>query len=235
MDGCIYIITNLANGKKYVGQHCTPDHLARFKGHICSANRGSKLILHKAMRKHGVENFICELLCVVPVEGLANMEGYWAEQYGCYMWDPEPGYNMVWCSKSFNLGVKKSPEANEKNRQAHLGLKHSPEACENMRLAQLGKKISPEAREKMRQAQLGKKKSPEHIEKVRQANLGRKMSPEACEKVRQANLGRKHSPETREKVRLAQLGKKKSPEACENMRLAQQKRWAAATPIINNL
>lgn len=184
--GCIYLVTNLENGKKYVGQHNTTDYLARWKKHLYDMKGGSNLLLHKAIRKYGEEAFKVERLCVCPVDSLTDLEGYYAEQYDSYMWDS--GYNMVWCAKSFNLGLKHTPESIEKNRRAHLG-----------------KKMSPEAIEKTRQAHLGKKHTPEHIEKIRQAQLGRKQSPEAIENNRQSKLGKKHTPEHIEKNRQARL------------------------------
>ena len=203
MKGCVYLITCSANGKKYVGLHGKPDPQKRWRGHVNDAKGGSKLILHNAIRLYGEENFTIETLCVCSHDALPRLEEYYAEQLGTYIWDPEPGYNMVWCGDKPNLGMKRSSEMCEKLRQANLGKKKSPEACEKMRQASLGKKMSPEACEKMRQANIGKKMSPEAIEKTRQANIGRKMSPEACEKSRQANIGKKRSPETCEKMRQA--------------------------------
>ena len=211
MLGSIYLITCNKNNKRYVGQ-TVKDPKERFKEHIRSAKRGSEFPLHRAMRKHGVDAFTLETLCLCPIENLTNMEAYYAEIFESYGWDSPGGYNAVWCSESFMLGVKLSPEHIEKMRQSNLGRKLSPEHIEKLRQANLGKKRSPEIIEKVRQANLGKKMSPEHIEKMRQANLGKKRSPEAIEKTRQAHLGRKLSPENIEKLRQANLGKKQSPE-----------------------
>ena len=201
--GCIYLVTNLENGKKYVGQHSTTEHLTRWKAHLSRAKCGSKHLLHNSIRKYGEEAFKVERLCVCPVDSLTDLEGYYAEQYDSYMWDN--GYNMVWCSKSPRLGLKNTPEAIEKCRQTQLVKKRTPEAIEKCRQTQLGKKHTPEACEKVRQANLGKKQTPEAIEKIRQAKLGKKHSPEHIEKNRQAGLGRKHTPEAIEKVRQARL------------------------------
>lgn len=184
--GCIYLITNLENGKKYVGQHSTTDYLARWKAHLSRAKCGSKYLLHNAIRKYGEEAFKLERLCVCPVDSLTDLEGYYAEQYDSYMW--ESGYNMVWCSKSPHLGLKRTLEACEKMRQANLGRKRSQESIEKSRQGHLGKKRSPEACENIRQAKLGKKQTPEAIEKNRQGKLGKKQTPEHIEKRRQATL-----------------------------------------------
>lgn len=53
----IYLITNLINGKQYVGQTIYTAE-QRFKQHL----RGD-LYIDKAIRKYGVENFKLEVLC----------------------------------------------------------------------------------------------------------------------------------------------------------------------------
>lgn len=56
-----YKITNLINGKIYIGQ--TKKTLEqRLRTHWYSANKGSTYTLHKAIRKYGIENFKIELL-----------------------------------------------------------------------------------------------------------------------------------------------------------------------------
>lgn len=185
-EGCIYLITCLVNGKKYVGQHNKPDPKKRFKKHIWSAENNSSHIIHNAIRLYGKDNFKIEILCICSHAALGNMEAYYAEQYGSYIWDPEPGYNMVWCGRHPTLGLKHSPENIEKMKQAWT--KRNPESIEKMKQAILGKKQAPEHIETRRQIHLGRKNTPETIEKMKQAQLGKKLSPESCEKKRQAML-----------------------------------------------
>jgi len=54
-----YRITNLLTGKMYVGVTTTSIE-QRFKEHCGAAIRGGKYLLHKSMRKHGIENFVIE-------------------------------------------------------------------------------------------------------------------------------------------------------------------------------
>jgi len=221
MNGCIYLVTCLENNKKYVGQHCKSTPTKRWNEH----KRAKKNYpFPNAIRKYGPTGFSWEVLLVCPLDKLTEMEGYYAEVFETYVWDSPGGYNSIWCSDTPTLGIKQSPEAKEKNRQANLGKKHTLETKEKISKANLGKKQSPEAVENGRQARVGKKHSPEHIENLRQANIGKKRSPEAIENLRQAHLGKKASPEAVENMRQARLGKKASPEAIENMRIAQQKR-----------
>ena len=170
--GSVYFIRHKESGKGYVGQHNKPDPKLRWKEHRVDANGRSNLPLHNALRKYGVDAFTWEVLIICPLDELTNMEGYYAEVFGTYIWDDSPGgYNAIWCSEGRRTGIINSPEAIEKVRQANLGRKHSAETIEKIRQAKLGTKMSPEAIKKMRESAIGKKKSPEHIENARQGLL----------------------------------------------------------------
>ena len=84
---CIYKITNTINGKVYIGQ--TRRTLAvRWNQHkTCSRTYGFPL--YAAMRKYGVENFICECLQECTAEELDALEIYWMNHFNAY----EKGYN----------------------------------------------------------------------------------------------------------------------------------------------
>ena len=75
MYGSIYLITCLPTQHKYVGQ-TRHNPLSRWRHHCLSAmKRDSQLPLHRAIRKHGIENFSIETIrtCNSPVE-LDNAE-----------------------------------------------------------------------------------------------------------------------------------------------------------------
>jgi len=62
-NGIVYLITNLINGKKYVG--CSVGMLEkRWKRHLSDAKKGAPYLLHRAIRKYGSECFTVEVLQV---------------------------------------------------------------------------------------------------------------------------------------------------------------------------
>jgi group I intron endonuclease len=166
MQGCIYLITNLVNGKKYVGQHNKPTPLKRFKRHIWESKKEGKFALHQAINKYGQDNFICETLCICAVESLSNLEAYYAEQYETYCWDNNPGYNMTLCGCRGSKGRKP-------------GYKHSEKTIAKISKSLEGKKgITPseEHRKKISDALKGRVKTPEHLSKISKALTGKSKS-----------------------------------------------------------
>lgn len=87
----IYKITNLINGKCYVGQ--ARDGSSRWQTHIKCAVGAEKAPMNKlypAMQKHGLENFTFEWLEDCPAEKLNEQEQYWQDFYQAKIY----GYSM---------------------------------------------------------------------------------------------------------------------------------------------
>lgn len=87
----IYKITNKVNGNSYIGQ--TVDIIRRFKEH---RNRpffksSEDSILHRAIKKHGLHNFIFEVIEKSPKNLLNEKEVYWISYYDTY----KNGYNAT--------------------------------------------------------------------------------------------------------------------------------------------
>ena len=74
----IYLIENLLNGKKYVGQ--SKNIYARWSGHRCDSKE-KNLPLYFAMRKDGLENFKFSILEECEISQLAEKEDYWITFY----------------------------------------------------------------------------------------------------------------------------------------------------------
>lgn len=90
--GEIYVITNIKNGKQYVGQ-TTDSYQNRYKEHCQSLNRADRKHspLYAAFNKYGLESFTCSLLEKVPVSKLDEREQYWIEKLGTFV----NGYNAT--------------------------------------------------------------------------------------------------------------------------------------------
>jgi group I intron endonuclease len=143
----IYKITNIINDKIYIGY--TQNKIShRWKKHIYDAKVGCEYLMHKAIRKYGVENFTIEQVCKCKnLKGLKRMEIFFIKKFDSM--NPKKGYNMTlggdgskpmeeryWITNElinktiksdeeipigFRRGRKKNTkEENEKNRQTHL-------------------------------------------------------------------------------------------------------------------
>ena len=103
--GIIYKVTNLINGKVYIGQ-TTSNFKKYIRGHINSAikNRDNNTKhFYRAIRKYGPENFSWEIIdeadLGVNIETLNLKEIYWIRYYKSYgendLYDDKFGYNMT--------------------------------------------------------------------------------------------------------------------------------------------
>lgn len=81
-----------------MGQTSYSNPFGRFMEHQKASKKGSMFLLHVAMREHGVRSFECECIWQAPNASLNDLECYYAEQYGAYVWDG--GYNQVECGKA---------------------------------------------------------------------------------------------------------------------------------------
>ena len=86
MYGYIYLTTNLVNGKIYIGQHIAQEF---------EPNKyiGSGILLKKAIKKYGKDNFKNELLCeCLSQSELDEKEIYFISKFDSQ--NPEIGYNL---------------------------------------------------------------------------------------------------------------------------------------------
>lgn len=93
--GKVYLITNIVNNKKYVG--ITSRTLSiRLSNHIYDSKKNC-VVLHKAIRKYGAENFIIELIeefANITERDLLAKESFYIDKFGTFV-DDGNGYNMV--------------------------------------------------------------------------------------------------------------------------------------------
>lgn len=93
----IYCITNLINGKRYIGQSIRIEN--RWEEHKRNAFDLSREEYNKpfyqAIRKYGLDNFKFEILEECKVEELDEKEKYWIKYYQTFPPDLDKGYNLT--------------------------------------------------------------------------------------------------------------------------------------------
>lgn len=88
--GIIYCITNIINGKQYIGQtKCELNK--RWKEHLYEAKKYNTRPLYRALNKYGASNFKIKILEECPVEKLNDRESYWIERLNTF----SEGYNAT--------------------------------------------------------------------------------------------------------------------------------------------
>ena len=156
---CIYRITNLINGKTYIGQH-------KYK-ELNDYYMGSGQLLYKAKKKYGIKNFKKEILVfnISKKEHADLLEKTFItserEKVG-----KENCYNIADGGEGGNGGVNKgkhlSEEQKRKMSEAHKGKHHSEETKRKMSEARKGLlkgkhwKLSEETRRKLSKNRKGK-------------------------------------------------------------------------------
>jgi group I intron endonuclease len=114
----IYTITNLVNGKMYVGQTIQSNAKMRWYSHCDMVRKGKKSHLYDSMRKYGIDQFDWKVIDVAStINELNNLETLWANKLltqGTILYNNrETGNNKT-----------HSPESIEKMRQVHK-LRHA--------------------------------------------------------------------------------------------------------------
>lgn len=218
----IYKITNIINGKCYIGQSI--DIKNRWRHHRWSNSKSTYLT--RAFKKYGFESFHFEVLEEIDISNIAvilftkslltEREQYWVDFYKSNQ--PEVGYNVRKIVNS-NVGLKMpeeqrrnliklktghkvSEETKEKLRQANLGntykkgKKLTPEQCENISKSLIGRQPTDQARINMSIAQTGRKHTEETIQKIIQSKIGHEVTEETREKLRKQRTGMKFPSRT---------------------------------------
>lgn len=170
----IYKIINKINNKSYVGSTSNFDkrwysHRFRLKN---NTHHSSKL--QNSVNKHGIENFVFEVIEECPKELLIEREQHWIEILNSY----NDGYNST--PRACNNGGL-ADETIEKLKKIHTGKKMSKEAKEKMSKSKKGRKLSEETKEKLRKISKGKKMSEEAKRKMSESKKGIKVSKEVKE------------------------------------------------------
>jgi hypothetical protein len=110
--GYIYIVTDLRNNRKYIGQR---------KGEFDSTYFGSGRLINYAISKYGLIHFeVKPIDYAFTKEELNELEIQWIKEVDCKF---PKGYNLTDGGDGGDTfsGKHHTKEANEKNRKAHLG------------------------------------------------------------------------------------------------------------------
>lgn len=205
----IYQITNLRNGKSYVGSAARFNSRWRLHKTQLAEGKHHSVVMQRAWDKYGEAAFEFKRLLVCAKEDLL-----WYEQRAIDVL--KPAYNICKVAGSV-LGYRHTDEAKaaaavratgNTNRR---GRKESPEFCERAKASRAMRKdgpLSAETKEKIAAAQRGRTLSEERKEHLRKLNTGKKQSPETIEKRMQKLRGRTRSQEANEKTAAWHRGRK---------------------------
>ena len=196
----IYKITNIKNGKAYIGL-TTKSVRLRWKAHISNAfAKNIQYYLYKAMRKNGLDSFKIETVYeAVDLRELVAVEKGLIAQYGTLY--SSNGYNQSSGGES-RSGIKLSQEVVNQMRlrtTAQLaanghpmkGKKHSDKSRAQMSVsAKCKPPVQNKTRQKLSIAATGRVIPREAVETSRKKRTGAKRTPEQCAKIAAGRVGK---------------------------------------------
>ena len=192
----IYETTNLINKKIYVGAHQTEK--------LEDGYLGSGLLIKKAIKKHGKENFKRKILFFLNTD--KEMFEKEAEIVNEEFIERENTYNLN------NGGSGPLNYTRENISKSNKG-RTSP---------MKGKHHSKETKEKLRKINLGNRHSKETKEKISKSKLGKHHSKETKEKI---SLNSSHHPSWNKNKKLKPLSEEHKRKISESMKLAMKKKF----------
>ena len=225
-SGIIYKITNLVNGKLYIGK-TTENSSTYWNMHKNRAENGVNKILYAAMRKYGHENFSFEV--VEEIRSNAKEE-----------LNKTLNALEIHHIKNFKSKIPNGYNVTD-GGEGLYGMTFSKEHRNKIRLSKLGVARPESVRQKLR-----KPKTEEHKQKLRgpkteehKAKLRKPKSEEVKQKLREVMLGRydgesnpfygrKHSEETKEWIKAINTEYQNRPEIKLQNKLSQPHRVEVA-------
>ena len=152
--GCIYLLTNLVNGKHYVGQHKNIETVhRRWNSHIVTAlDKDCRYLLHRAIRKYGLKNFSAEVIwCgLANFEKLNTKEIFYVKKYHSFVDDSNGGgYNLTTGGEQGKAMSKAGRQKMSKAKKEYFSKPGMREANSERRKAYYI--ANPEARERSRE------------------------------------------------------------------------------------
>lgn len=142
----IYKITNLIDGKIYIGQ--TVNYKKRKTSHLTSLKNGKHHNEHlqRAFEKYGENSFKIKLIKECTIEELDKLEKYYINELDACNHDK--GYNMMYGGQAFRKFTK---QVRQKMSEVGKGRKFTEEHKKRIGLAQKGRVISRQSIEKAKE------------------------------------------------------------------------------------
>ena len=188
----LYKITNLINGKIYIGQTIQPNR--RWYQHRADSVR-NKYPIHHAIKKYGAENFIFEIIACCKTQEDANYtEEQLIQQYDCLS-SGDKGYNVHPGGFSTSPSLETRQKMSESSPKYWLGKHLSEETKQKISEGRLsyfethdgywkGKEFSDEMKENFSKARLGKRTGKDN------PMFGQTRPDSVKEAISKANKGR---------------------------------------------
>ncbi len=221
----VYCITNIINGKKYIGSSINIRN--RWNKHLSclKLNNHGNFHLQNAFNKYGIENFTFNI--IEEIELSSNLIE--REQFHIDTINPE--YNIRLIAES-NLGLKHTEETKAKMRGTNnywYGKKPSEEVILKIKAAQTGRIKTSDEIVKTNFHKIGKKRSEETKQKISLSHKGKVRSEKHCKNISNSKMGKKLSEEHKKKIGIAcaisQTGKKLSEETKKKISESHKQYW----------
>lgn len=210
----IYKITNLINGKTYIGQRKCPQGINPEQDKYMGSGKHLKC----AKLKYGLEFFSKKIL-ISNIESKEEANTKEIKTIELYKKQGKAEYNIAKGGDGGDiyscLSEEEKRNSNRKKSCNHYWLgKHLPkEMREKISRANTGKTLTNEQIERLRNVHIGKKLTEEHKRKISESNKGRVVTEETRKKISEKQKGKVIPEEQRRKISLANKGHKNSPEA----------------------